>query len=173
MKRLFGLIAIACATTLVKAEPLPNEQWWSYLASYDAGSGSVLLNLALRKQAPLTDYPHIVVTGTTYSSSGKKGLPEATDFGRLNALEEKVIAAIAKKSQYIHAGTFTHNFEQLQYVYVKNPSGISQALADVYREHCPGCKTYINIKNDETWSAYSKFLFPNEATLKHYGVRLQ
>jgi Family of unknown function (DUF695) len=173
MKRLFGLIAIACATTLVKAEPLSNEQWWSYLASYDAGPGSILLNLALRKQAPLTDYPHIVVTGTTYSSSGKKGLPEATDFGRLNALEEKVIAAIAKKSQYIHAGTFTHNFEQLQYVYVKNPSGISQALADVYREHCPGCKTYINIKNDETWSAYSKFLFPNEATLKHCGVRLQ
>ncbi len=173
MRRILSLLLLVCANYLGAAEPLPSEQWWSYLASYDAGPGFILLNLALRKQAPLADYPHIVVTGTTYSSSQKKGLPEAADLGRLNALEEKVIAAIAKKTQYIHAGTFTYNFEQLQYVYVKNPSGISQALADVYRENCLGCKTSINIKDDEAWAAYSKFLFPNEGTLKHYGVRLQ
>lgn len=173
MKRIVGFIAVACTATLGLTEPSPNEQWWSYLAEYDAGPGSVLLNLALRKQAPMTDYPHIVVTGTTYVSSQRLGLPEAADLGRLSLLEEKVLAAIAKKSAYIYAGTFTYNFEQLHYVYVKNPSEISQALADVYREHCPSCKTHIRIKSDPAWSAYSKFLFPNEATLKHYGMRLQ
>lgn len=37
MKRILSLLLLVCANNLGAAEPSPSEQWWSYLASYDAG----------------------------------------------------------------------------------------------------------------------------------------
>lgn len=145
------------------------DQWWTYLASYEEGPGSIRVDLALKKQAPLTDYQFVVVTGTTYTSSGKQGLPEVDDLDRLNNLSKKVIATIGSKSPFIYAGTFSQNFEQLHYVYVKNVVGVEEALNSLYREACPRCKTYTKIKQDSTWSAYLDFLYPNQVTRDHYG----
>jgi hypothetical protein len=150
-----------------------SDQWWTYLASYDAGPGSTLVDLGLRKHAPLVDYPYRVVTGTTYVSVDRDGFPENADFDRLNDLQDRVEAAIAKQSPHIYAGRFTHNFEQTHYVYVKSGVGVEQALLEVYRGFCPGCKTYTKITHDPAWSAYFEFLFPNQATREHYGLRLE
>ena len=173
MKPLLCAFLLAIGTGTSSAQPIASDQWWSYLASYDAGPGSIRVNLALRKLAPLADYSYLVVTGPTYASSQRQGLPEVADLDRLNYLQEQAVAAIAEQSPYVYAGTFTHNFEQLHYVYVKSPSGISQALSELYRQRCPDCKTYTNIKQDPQWSAYSDFLFPNQATREHYGLQLK
>ena len=173
MKRLLSALSLVIGANAASAQPMAPDQWWSYLASYDAGPGSIRVNLALRKLAPLADYPYLVVTGPTYASAQKQGLPEIADLDRLNGLQEQVVSAIAKQSPYVYAGTFTHNFEQLHYVYVKSPSGISQALSELYRQRCPACKTYTNIKQDQAWSAYLEFLFPNQATREHYGLQLK
>jgi len=173
MKPFLCALSLAIGASTASAQSVASDQWWSYLASYDAGPGSIRVNLALRKLAPLADYSYLVVTGPTYASSQKLGLPEVADLDRLNDLQEQVVAVIAKQSPYVYAGTFTHNFEQLHYVYVKSPSGISQALSELYRQRCPDCKTYTNIKQDQPWSAYSDFLFPNQATREHYGLQLK
>ena len=168
---LIALTLVACTLTATAQSPM-TEQWWSYLATYEAGPGSIRLNLALHKQAPLADYPYLVVTGSTYFSTQRQGLPEAPDIDRLNSIQERVISTIAKQTPLIYAGTFTHNFEQLHYVYVKQPTGVSAVLAHLYREVCKDCKTYTDIKQDPSWSAYSDFLFPNKATRDHYGLQI-
>jgi len=173
MKQLLSALSLVIDASAASAQPVASDQWWSYLASYDAGPGSIRVDLALRKLAPRADYPYLVVTGPTYASAQKQGLPEVADLSRLNDLQERVVAAIAKQSPYVYAGTFTHNFEQLHYVYVKSPSGISQALSELYRERCPDCKIYTNVKQDPSWAAYSDFLFPNQATREHYGLQLK
>lgn len=163
---------LVTSTFTATAQSQMGEQWWSYLAAYEAGPGSIRLNLALHKQAPSADYPYLVITGPTYVSTQRQGLPEASDIDRLNAIQERVIATIAKQTPLIYAGTFTHNFEQRHYVYVKNPTGVSAALNELYREVCKECKTYTNIKQDPSWSAYSDFLFPNKSTRDHYGLQI-
>jgi hypothetical protein len=173
MKRFAIALSLALASATASAQSPAPEQWWSYLATYDAGPGSIRVNLALRKQAPLAGYPYLVVTGPKYASTQKGGLPEVADVNRLNDLQAKVVAAIAELSPHVYVGTFTHDFEQLHYVYVKSPSGISQALAMVYGEHCGGCKTYTNIKQDPSWIAYLDFLFPNQETRERYGLQLK
>jgi hypothetical protein len=173
MKRFLTLFILAISTFTAVAQSQMLEQWWSYLAAYDAGPGSIRLNLALRKQAPSADYPHLVITGTTYVSTERQGLPEASDFDRLNAIQERVISTIEKQTPLIYAGTFTHNFEQLHYIYVKNPEGVSAALNELYREVCKDCKAYTNIKPDPSWSAYTDFLFPNKATRDFYGLQIK
>lgn len=171
MKRFFVAFMLLTSTVMSSAQSAGTEQWWSYLAAYESGPGSIRLNLALHKQAPSADYPYLVVTGPTYVSTHHQGLPETSDIDRLNTIQERVIATIAKQTPLVYAGTFTHNFEQLHYVYVKNPSGVHAALSELYREVCKACKTYTNIKQDPSWSAYSDFLFPNKSTRDHYGLQ--
>ena len=173
MNRLFiSLMLITTSTVMASAQTAMNEQWWSYLAAYESGPGSIRLNLALHKQAPIANYPYLVVTGPTYTSTQRQGLPDGSDIDTLNAIQEQVVATIAKQTPLIYAGTFTHNFEQLHYVYVKNPSGLSTVLNELYREACKECKTYTNIKQDSSWSAYFDFLFPNRSTRDYYGLQI-
>jgi len=157
---------------VANAEPYVSNEWWSYLAAYDAGPGSIRLDMKLRKIAPVKEFPHLVVTGVTYTSTQRDGLPEAGDLDRLNDISSAVVAAIAAKTPSIYAGTFTHDFEQLNYVYVPDLEGIAEIIKNVYSQRCPGCKTYTNLKDDASWSAYREFLFPNAATLEHYGLQL-
>ena len=154
-------------------DAVARDFWWPYLASYEAGPGSIRVNLGLRNQAPLAEYPYVVVTGTTYNTTRQDGLPDAKDIERLNALADKVIGAIQATSPSVYVGTFTHNREQLHYVYVKNFSGIAGALSQLYSAACQGCKTYMNIKHDPVWAAYTEFLYPNPAILKLHRAELE
>lgn len=173
MKDLLRTLALAIGAGSPKAAPIrSSDQWWSYVASYDAGPGSIRVDLALRNRAPLAEYPYLVVTGTTYTSEQRQGFPEASDLDRLNALQERIVSAITTQSPCLYAGTFTHNFEQLHYIYVESPAGVSQALSGVYLECCPSCKIYTSIKQDQPWSTYLDFLYPNKATIDHYGLKL-
>jgi hypothetical protein len=161
---------LACAVTHAQSSPKPD--WWNYLASYEAGRpGSIRVDLALRKVAPVEGYSHVIVTGVSYTTTQKDGLPDAKDLDRLNKISNAVVAAVAKKTPSMFAGTFTHNFEQLNYIYVRNADGLEKVVENVYAKLCAGCKTSTNIKSDPTWSAYRDFLFPNEATRTHYGLR--
>jgi hypothetical protein len=139
--------------------------WWPYLAAYDTGPGSTRVNLGLKKQSPFNEYPNLVVTGTTYVTTRSDGLPDQADLARLNALSGKIIAAIQAASPSVYAGTFTHDREQLHYVYVKDIAGIETVLGDLYAKACTGCKIYTNIKKDPAWTAYRDFLYPNSAIL--------
>jgi Fe-S cluster biogenesis protein NfuA len=111
------------------------------------------------------------VTGTRYTTRHANGLPELADLHRLNVLTEKVVRAIEAVSPAIYAGTFTHNGEQLHYVYVKNPAGIEDALKVAYRDACSGCQTSTILKDDASWEAYLKFLYPNQAIVEHQPSR--
>jgi hypothetical protein len=160
---------------VIPVQTSAKEFWWVYLASYDGMPGSTRLDMSLKRLAPFEEYSSVVVTGTTYEAK-KEGLPDPADLERLNQLSFKVMAAIQAVSPSIYAGTFTHNSEQLHYVYVKDAASIKTVLEALYKTACPGCKTYINVKKDPSWSAYRDFLYPNKATrdfhrdeLRKYG----
>jgi hypothetical protein len=166
------LLLIVFNTFAFPMEANSKDFWWPYLASYEAGPGSIRVNLGLRKQVPLSGYRHLVVTGTTYNTERPDGLPDTPDLERLNTLSEKIVAAIQTTAPSVYVGTFTHNREQLHYVYVSDPSQIESILSKLYLASCPGCKTYTNIKLDPSWSAYTEFLYPNRTALEFYREEL-
>lgn len=172
MKRyvMSGLACMMLANVAANAAPPASTAWWSYLAAYDDGPGSIRVDMQLKKSAPISGFPVLIVTGVTYTSTQKNGLPDTEDLDRLNDISNAVVSAIAARTPSHYAGTFTNNFEQLNYIYVPSAEGVDDAIKSVYRQKCADCKTYLNIKNDATWSGYRDFLFPNEATLKHYGL---
>ena len=169
---LCSVLNVSMATETIpvnlQSQAISSDFWWAYLASYDQGPGSIVVNLGLKKQLPLSNYPILIITGVTYVTQRVDGLPESSDLDNLNKLSSKLIEAIEKVTPSIHAGTFKYNRECLHYIYVKDGSIIEEALKAFYLKECPGCKTYTNIKDDPDWTAYKDFLFPNQATLDFY-----
>lgn len=172
MRIILAGLSLLMACAMASAQPAGREQWWSYLATYDEGPGSIRVDLKLRKAAPVKGFPYLVVTGVPYVSSREDGLPSVAELNRVNAISMAVVDAIAGKSPHIYAGTFTHNRQQLNYIYVPKLDGMSAVIDEVYRRLCAGCKTYTNLKHDPEWAGYREFLFPNEVTRLHYGLKL-
>jgi Family of unknown function (DUF695) len=177
----FRPITLACVLGLILSLifPLPAlaaDLWWSYFAAYNnkKSPGEIKINLALAKNAPYADYPLLVSTGTSYPTQlFGDGLPLETDIARLDALTAEVVATIAAKTESIYAGSFTSDGERRMYVYVKKPDGIEAALAAVYAKRaCPKCKSSTYIRKDESWRAYTRFLYPNPQTREYYKKEL-
>ena len=133
------------------------------IVNFTGISRLTLLDLALHNQAPNANYPYVVVTGLNYATTHSNGLPESKDLEHLQTLGQKIVDAIESVTPTIWAGTFFHDGQQLQYVYVKNSNGVEDALRKFYAGNCTACTPYIHIKEDRKWEVYSDFLYPNQA----------
>jgi hypothetical protein len=149
-----------------------DQKWWSYLAQYDDGPGSIRLDLGLHERAPVAGYEYLVVTGPKYQSSRKDHFPEAAELDRVNGEAPKILSSVSSVTDAIYVGTFTHAGEQLHYIYVKDPSHVKESLARIYGAQLHEENPYINVKHDPEWSAYVEFLYPNEATRHFYSEEL-
>lgn len=170
--RRVSLLLLAVTTVALSVGARAAETWWSYTASIENLPATIKVDLALARKVPLADYPYLVITGTAYRSERDYGLPEPADMDRLNKISAKVVTTIQSATPAIHAGSFTRAYEQKDYVYVKDRSGIEKRLADMYGQACKGCKTSISVRSDPSWSVYKEFLFPNIATREFYRKQL-
>jgi hypothetical protein len=162
---------LGCGQSLEGSTPTApsNELWWSYLADYEGKPGSVTLDLGLKHRIPNRDYPFLLVAGVTYPSNEfLKGLPEAAQLDTLYEIGDASVAFVSKMTTAIHAGSFTHGSERLEYVYVSDSIGLRPAMNAFYEEHFPGRSHYVNVQNDPEWAGYLAFLYPNAATIAHY-----
>jgi hypothetical protein len=146
--------------------------WWSYLAQYDDGPGSIRLDLGVRARAPVPGYGYVVITGPKYQTPRGDRLPEEKELDRVNGMGTLIISAVSGVTDAIYVGTFTHAGEQLHYIYVKDPSRVKDALARLYETRLHETAPYINVKADPGWSAYLEFLYPNKPTREFYRDEL-
>ncbi len=146
----------------------PSDFWWSYIVKYEKGPGSTLLNLRLKDRAPVAGYPYALITGLTYKPDPRNGLPGPDDLDTLNAIADRRRAMLQAHTPFITAGTFTHNGERLEYLYIRDTAGVRTALAAFYRAEAPTRAPYTNIRVDPTWRAYLDFLYPNRQILDYY-----
>jgi hypothetical protein len=153
------------------AQPISgSDKWWNYIADYDGKPGSIRVDMALRYEAPLSSLPTLVIFGTKYDQKPETGFPTDKALDKLNEDSDSLVAAVLSAQVGIYVGTFTHDGEQLHYAYVRSADGTETAFRRALAESCSQCVAVYKFKADPNWDAYLKFLYPNEATLRHYGV---
>jgi hypothetical protein len=155
------------ATVAVSAQYA--ESWEVYLASYEKGPGSTLLNMKLKEIAPVKSKPFVLITGVKFKDCTKDGLPTSTAYTGLYAVSDSVKVIIENKTKAVMAGTFTYQCERLDYYYTDDTTGIRQQLAAMYYTRFKNYEPYIKITPDADWNAYLGFLYPNEETLEYMG----
>lgn len=145
------------------------EQWETYMASYENGKpGSTTVRMDLIDLAPISDYRYVVITGITYKSEREDGLPNGdATFKLLHDIGDGLNGLLKEDTESILVGSFTGNFERLEYFYVKSDSGIKEKIEAFYKTNYPDKTYYLNIKEDEKWENYAAFLYPNEE-MQHY-----
>jgi len=146
-----------------------DDNWDVYMASYEKGPGSNVINMSAKRNAPNKELSFILVTGVSFDGCSTDGLPTKNQFPDLYTIADSIEKIVTTNTKSIHAGTFTYQCERLDYYYVKDTNGISANLQKCYISTFPKYRPYINIKEDKTWEAYLGFLYPNEETLEYMG----
>jgi hypothetical protein len=157
--------------TAIAAPPVSrSDKWWTYIADYYGKPGSTRVDMSLRDEAPLATLPTLIVFGTKYEQKPETGFPTDEALDKLNAESDGHIAAVLSAQTGIYVGTFTHAGEQVHYVYVRTAEGTEAAFRQSLARACPKCEAVYRTRPDPAWNAYLKFLYPNQATLQHYGL---
>nr|WP_321409595.1 DUF695 domain-containing protein [uncultured Carboxylicivirga sp.] len=142
--------------------------WDVYLAQYENGPGSVTINMDAINSAPNKDLPILLVTGVTFDNCREDGLPNNDEFEKLYNVSDNVDRLLKENGvSYELVGTFTYQCERLDYIYLSDSTSIRTILTKLYESEYGNYKYYINLKYDDSWVAYVKFLYPNEITLEN------
>ncbi len=141
-----------------------NGEWDTYLAMYEKGPGSTLVNMSLKQVAPDSTRPFLFAAGVKFKNCTRKGLPAATAFITLNRISDSIVSLIGKQAGTILAGTFAYQCERKDYFYVKDTNGLKMAVIKLLNDHFTGYTPAFLIKEDKGWDAYLHFLYPNEVT---------
>lgn len=138
--------------------------WDTYLARYEKGPGSTLVNMTLKQHAPDSSLPYLFAAGVKFKNCATDGLPAATAFHSLNRISDSVVAMVGKRRGTLLTGTFTYQCERKDYFYVNDTTGLKAEVTQLLHDFFPGYTPAFLIKEDRAWDAYLHFLYPNEET---------
>jgi uncharacterized protein (TIGR01619 family) len=143
------------------------DTWDVYLAQYEKGVGSTLLNMSLKKNAPVPQYPFLLKTGVSLIDCSNDGLPTEGEFNMLTRISDRVKTVIDSILKNIPAGTFSYQCERIDYYYINDTTEIRKYLASTYKKEFPDYKYSIIFRYDKNWEAYLMFLYPNAETYEY------
>jgi len=160
----FVFIQVLIATILFIKADAQTEHWDTYMAKFGDKPGSVLVDLGYKYVAPDSKYPFLVITGPRAQDCNKQKLPRNEEIDRLEEILEATTNFITGDTAKVLVGTFTYNCERLNYYYVKDTTGVRNAIMRLYNRNYPNYEFAINMKSDREWSTYRTFLYPNSET---------
>ena len=143
------------------------ENWDVYMAQYEKGVGSTMINMSLKEVAPVKQIPYLLSTGVALIKCSPDGLPEKDEFDMLYKISDRIKYVLDSIKKNKFAGTFSYQCERNDYYYLTDTVGIRKVLESAYIAAFPKYKYSINIRKDEQWEAYLTFLYPNDETFEY------
>jgi uncharacterized protein (TIGR01619 family) len=142
------------------------ENWDVYMAQYEKGPGSTLVNMSLKQSAPMTNLAFLLIASVTFKDCDKDGLPTKEQFDVLYTISDSTKSVVDKNVKNILAGTFTYQCERTDYYYVTDTLNIRERLNRLYSENFKTATIQLRMKEDKKWEGYLNFLYPNDETLE-------
>lgn len=166
MRKLAALYLFLIVHSVVLAQDDVGN-WDMYMAQYEKGAGSTIINMSLKTKAPDKSFRFLVSTGVHFDNCTAEGFPSETEFQKLYAVSDSVKRLLNNTVSNIMAGTFTYQCERKDYYYVKDTINLRQKLSLLYTKQFSQYQSIINIREDAAWEAYLSFLYPNEETMEY------
>lgn len=166
-KRVTGSIITGLLITFSITAFGQEENWDTYMANYEKGPGSTLVDLSYKTTAPLKDYPYLLVTGVKTTQCEKDGLPLKKEFDSLYKISDAVNKMVELNGKSKLVGTFTYQCKRLDYYYLQDTAHIREKLDSFYKTTFPSYEAFTTIKSDKAWEVYLGSLYPGESTLEY------
>lgn len=142
------------------------ENWDVYMAQYEKGVGSTVINMSLKAKAPIKQFPYLLKAGVTLIHCDQEGLPVKVEFETLYQISDSVKQIIDAATKNKFSGTFSYLCERTDYYYVNDTTELRKLIMAAFKSYFPNYQYAVTIKADEDWKAYLTFLYPNEETLQ-------
>ena len=143
------------------------DHWEVYLARYEKGVGSTVVNMSLKGDDSMKQYPYLLKAGVKLLQCPEEGLPTEGEFEALYAISNKIKANIDWAGKNKQAGTFSYQCTRTDYYYISDTNNIRSFLETIFKKNFPKYESIIEIKTDPNWDAYLTFLYPNEETMEY------
>ncbi len=140
------------------------EMWDTYLSKIGDQPATVLLDMNLILSAPDKRYPYVVITGPQAHKCDQKGMPATIEIDALETILDATGNFLTGLTPKVLAGTVMYNCQRNNYYYVRDTTGIRNAIMRMYNRSFKDYKYSIVIRPDPQWLSYRTFLYPNDET---------
>jgi uncharacterized protein (TIGR01619 family) len=161
----FTLTVLTLIATQLFAQD-DKDHWEPYMAQYEKGAGSTLVNMSLKELAPVNEYVFLLKAGVKINHCTEDGLPSHDEWDDLYNISDKVKAIVDAHGAFKSSGVFTYQCWRTDYFYIRDTIGIRETLLAAFKKNAPTREYKVEIKPDPKWDAYLTFLYPNEETME-------
>jgi uncharacterized protein (TIGR01619 family) len=136
------------------------EEWDFYFSNVDDKPGSFYLDMGLSKIAPVEKMPHFFYVSVKLNDPTEYGLSSKGEYDTLVQIEDKLVNSLKEKHNVIYAGRLTSDGTRDFYFYTSEPLLIEKTISESLVQF-PKYEYDYEVKNNEDWSYYLHFIYPN------------
>ncbi|OKS86169.1 DUF695 domain-containing protein [Mucilaginibacter polytrichastri] len=135
------------------------EEWDFYLTNINDLPGSIMVDLGLRKIAPVNNKTHIVSVSVKMKNPNPEGLSTEEELNSLGDIEDRLVDFMTEARKAIFAGRTTSNGSRDFYFYVGDTMLIDKTISEAMVAF-PGYEYDFGTNEDTDWKCYLDFLYP-------------
>lgn len=155
---------------LIAASQGYESDWDAYLMQVEGRPVSVVVDLGLRKVAPMADRPMATLVRTRLLRPQSNGLPGTEESARLDSLEERLVEGLSRSGGHVYAGRFSQRGMRTFHFFTADTAGQAAALRDAFAAF-PEYSWLARSLPDSGWSNYLDALYPPPRELELIGDR--
>jgi hypothetical protein len=162
--RLFLLLTFLCSLHPVH-ELFAQEDWDNYIMEVNRKPVSVVVDLGLKKSAPMADRPNVVIVRVQLAAPEPSGQPGKAELDKLELMENSLESTLRRQLGAIYAGRFTQRGIRELYYYVLDTVGFREQVGMVmagFRDYPYLCQA----REDRSWTNYLQVLYPSDKDLE-------
>lgn len=156
--------------SLIAASQGYESDWDAYLMQVEGRPVSVVVDLGLRKVAPMADRATATLVRARLLRPQSNGLPGAEESARLDSLEERLVQGLARVGGHVYAGRFSQRGIRTFHFFTADTAGQAAALRDAFAAF-PEYAWLARSLPDSGWSNYLDALYPPPRELELIGDR--
>lgn len=163
MTRILAIFCLIISTIKLSGQ---EDHWEVYMAQYEKGPGSTIVNMDLKKMAPDKGLPFLFSAGVFFTDCSD-GLPSVKELNVLNEISDSIVALVNRLIKNTLVGTFTYQCQRRDYFYVTDTAGLREQVTALIAKYFLSYKPAFNIQADKVWEAYLEFLYPSETIMEY------
>ncbi len=136
------------------------SKWDFYQFEAEGKPVSVMLDMALGKNAPMPDMPILVWLRLKLQQPGEDGLAVREEVERLYELETVIEQELTGAFAAVFAGKITTAGFRDLYFYAEHEYGIAGVL-EKFKSGYPEYQLSGGVKNDPDWAVYREIIYPS------------
>ena len=160
-----------------EAPPLPGheERWSVFLRQQLAGPQVITVDQGWSEQAPLQTHPRLLKVTVKANETWPTGFPTEAETRMANELQDQLLQKLERGNFGVFVGSIVVPGEKQLYYYLRaepQADELAQETVAAYTKR----KVEASIAPDDTWSAYTGQLFPNQreqAEINNDGVLIR